>query len=208
MTCNTGEVSRPVNFGIYPVQYEPVLDGPTNCITQVDDADSDITETSAKTTIQSSEQHQQNRQHLVTTEIDDQHVVTTVTEMTEEPGRRSSPEALCLPYPIQATPSCCDINVIEPVQALDDYDNSSQEGAVGGVEASDDFNNQDYAIHESSIEPYSRNIANNANRQMSHLPRGIPQYEHIDVGQFFRQQSPEERETRTSEEESSDVESS
>ena len=200
-------MSPQVNFGIYPVQYEPVPDGPTNCIAQVDDADSDITETSAKTTIQSSEQHQQNRQHMVTTEIDDQHTVTTVTEMTEEPGRRSSPEALCLPYPIQATPSCCDINVIEPVQALDDYDNPSQEGAVGGVEASDDVN-QTYAIHESSVEPYSRNIANNANRQMSHLPRGIPQFEHLDVGKFFRQQSSEERETTTSEEESSDAESS
>ena len=197
MTCNTGKV----HFGIYSVQYEP-----TNCIAQVDDADSDITETSAKTTIQSNEQHQRNRQHMVTTQIDDQHTVTTVSEMTEEPGRRSSPEAL--PYPIQATPSCCDINVIEPVEASDDYDNPSQEGAVGGVEASDDVNNQDYAIHESSIEPYSRNIASNANRQMSRLPSGIPRFEHLDVGQFFRQQSPEERETATSEEESSYAESS
>ena len=151
-------------FGVYAVQFEPPPNGPTNYIAQVDDA-----ETSAKTPAQAGEQ----RNHAAT--------------------------EISLPYPIQATPSCHDVSAIGwPVQALDDNGIPSQEGAVGGLEisvnASNDFSNQDYAIHD--------------NRQLRPLPPGVPLHHHTDVGWFFQQQSSEERATSTSEEESSDVENS
>ena len=194
LTNNIGEVHRQqVDFGVFAVQFEPPPNGPTNYIVQVDDA-----ETSPKTPTQAGEQQQQINQRIPAT-----------TETTEEPDRLSVPEAL--PYPIQATPSCYDVSVIgQPVQALDDYVNPSLEGAVGGleisVEASNDFNNQEYA-YDSSVDSYSRHIER-PNREIRPLPRGVPYYHHTDVGWFFEQQCLEERAASTSEEESSDVENS
>ena len=117
--------------------------------------------------------------------------IHATTEVTEEPDRSEA-----LPYPIQATSSCYDVSAVgHPVQAVDDSGIPSLEGAVGGlefsVEVSDDFNNQDYA-----------------NRQLRSLPPGVPLYHHTDVGLLFEQQFSEERETSTSEEETTDLENS